>query len=159
MPFSHLDADGKAAMVDVGAKDYTVREATAEAVLRMRPETLAAIQSSEIAKGDVLSCARIAGIQAGKQTASLIPLCHSLPLEKIAVDFCVLSDCTLQIRAYAKCTYKTGVEMEALTAASVAALTVYDMCKAIDRGMEITHLRLLHKSGGKSGEFYAENNT
>lgn len=151
--FSHIDESGKASMVDVGDKEITVREARAESFIKMKPETLIAIKENNLKKGDVLGCARIAGIQGGKKTAELIPLCHVILLDKISVDFEFIENNTLKILTYAKCEYKTGVEMEALTAASVAALTVYDMCKAVDRGMEIESVRLVYKNGGKSGEF------
>lgn len=151
--FSHIDENGKASMVDVGGKDVTVRVAEAEATIKMNPETLRMIRENSLKKGDVLGTARIAGIQGGKRTSELIPLCHAIPIDKISVDFTFEDDDTLKILTYAKCEYKTGVEMEALTAASVAALTVYDMCKAVDRAMTITDIRLIHKSGGKSGEF------
>lgn len=150
---SHIDENGEASMVDVGSKEITVRTAEAEAKIKMLPETLKMIHNNNSKKGDVLACARIAGIQGGKRTSDLIPLCHTIPIDKISVDFSFEEPDTLKILTYAKCEYKTGVEMEALTAASVAALTVYDMCKAVDRAMTITDIRLLHKSGGKSGEF------
>lgn len=151
--FSHIDGNGNASMVDVGGKDVTVRVAEAEAKIKMLPETLKMIRENNLKKGDVLACTRIAGIQGGKRTSDLIPLCHAIPLEKISVDFTFEEPDTLKILTFAKCEYKTGVEMEALTAVSVAALTVYDMCKAVDRAMTITDIRLLRKSGGKSGEF------
>lgn len=153
MNFTHIDESGKVSMVDVGNKAITVREARAEAFIKMKPETLLMIQGNNSKKGDVLACARIAGIQGGKKTSDLIPLCHAIPIDKISVDFESVGDNTLKIMTYAKCEYKTGVEMEALTAASVAALTVYDMCKAVDRGMEIESVRLVYKNGGKSGEY------
>lgn len=153
MNFSHIDSSGKASMVDVGDKKITAREARAEAKLKMLPETLKAICENSLKKGDVLSAARIAGIQGGKRTHELIPLCHQIPLDKISVDFSFEGEDMLKIETYAKCEYKTGVEMEALTAASVAALTVYDMCKAVDRGMAIENICLIYKNGGKSGEF------
>lgn len=152
---SHLDASGAARMVDVTAKDDTHRVATAEAVVRMRPETLALIQQGGIPKGDVLATARIAGIMAAKRTPDLIPLCHPLPVTGVTVDLTPEGGETLVIRATVKTTGKTGVEMEALTAASIAALTVYDMCKAVEKGMRIEQVRLLEKHGGKSGDWVA----
>lgn len=150
MNFSHLDENGKASMVDVGGKDMTERKACAKAVLSMNEKTLEAIMKNELKKGDALSSARIAGIMAGKKTYELIPLCHNIPIDKIDIDFSNNGKDELYIHASAKCTYKTGIEMEALTAASVAALTVYDMCKAVDRGMVIKEIKLLEKTGGKS---------
>lgn len=149
---THLDAAGRARMVDVTEKAITQREATAEAVITMLPSTLQLIVEGGHKKGDVLAVARIAGIQAAKKCADLIPLCHPLMLTGVAVD-CepdVTASC-VRIRATCKLAGQTGVEMEALTAASIAALTIYDMCKAVDRGMEIRHVRLLEKRGGKSG--------
>jgi cyclic pyranopterin phosphate synthase len=148
---THLDARGRARMVDVSAKAITERVAVAVATLRMQPATLRRIRSGAIAKGEVLAVARIAGIQAAKHTADLIPLCHPLPVEVASIDFTPRPGGRLQIAATVKVTGKTGVEMEALTAVSVAALTVYDMCKAIDRGMVITDVGLLEKRGGRSG--------
>ena len=152
---SHLDAAGAARMVDVSDKAETARTATAEAIVRMRPETLALIQEGGIAKGDVLATARIAGIMAAKRTTDLIPLCHPLPITGVTLDLTPEGDDALVIRATVKTTGKTGVEMEALTAASVAALTVYDMCKAVEKGMRIESVRLLEKRGGKSGDWAA----
>jgi cyclic pyranopterin phosphate synthase len=140
-------------MVDVGPKPATHRVAVAEAELRLKPSTLKLVRSGKAAKGDVLQVARIAGIGAAKQTSALIPLCHPLALTKVAVDFEVLPPGRIRLVARAEAWDRTGVEMEALTAASVAALTVYDMCKAVDRGIEIARIRLLEKSGGKSGPF------
>ncbi len=153
---SHLDEQGNAHMVDVGGKAVTHREATAEALVRMQPETLSMITSGGHKKGDVLAVARIAGIQAAKKCSDLIPLCHPLMLTSIKVEFQLLPDSN-QLRITASCGLdgKTGVEMEALTAASVAALTIYDMCKAVDRGMVIESTRLLEKAGGKSGHWSA----
>ena len=151
---THLAEDGSASMVDVGEKADTVRIAEAEGHVRMRAETLALILAGDMKKGDVIGAARIAGIMAAKQTASLIPLCHPLALTKVSVD--IEPDEALpglRVRAMAKLTGKTGVEMEALTAASVACLTIYDMAKAVDRGMEIGGIRVLSKSGGKSGDW------
>jgi len=138
-------------MVDVGGKEVTQREAKAEAFVKMQPETLELIVSGNAPKGDVLAVARIAGIQAAKRTHELIPLCHALPLSAVHVEFEPLGKGQLRIETTARCDGKTGVEMEALTAASVAALTVYDMVKAVDRGMTIQRIGLLKKSGGKSG--------
>ncbi len=155
--FTHLDAEGRARMVDVSDKDETDRVAIAAARVVMRPETLERIRSGDVAKGDVLAVARLAGIMAAKRTAELIPLCHPLALTSVKVDLeCVPERSAVEITATCRLRGRTGVEMEALTAASVAALTVYDMCKAVDRGMVVTDLRLLHKSGGKSGNWEAE---
>ncbi len=158
MPLSHIDSQGRARMVDVSDKAITVREAVAAAEVHMRPETLALIQSGEMPKGDVLAVARVAGIMAAKRTPELIPLCHPLAITGVTVD---LEPDQVRnvvcIRATVRCTGVTGVEMEALTAASVAALTIYDMCKAVDRGMRIDNVRLLRKSGGRSGEIVLEN--
>lgn len=157
MGLSHVDAKGQARMVDVTAKAATVRQATAAGEVLMRPETLALIQSGGAAKGDVLVVARVAGIMAAKRTPELIPLCHPLPLTSVSVDFAFDTErSAVLIRAVAKCTGVTGVEMEALTAVSVAALTIYDMCKTVDRGMRLERIRLLRKSGGKSGEIILE---
>lgn len=153
MELSHIDKSGKASMVDVGDKDITVRTATARAAIKCAPKTLEIIKSNTAAKGDVLACARVAGIQGGKKTAELIPLCHTIPIEKISIDFEFCGDDTILITAFAKCEYKTGIEMEALTAASIAALTVYDMCKAVDRKMAIAEIKLISKNGGRSGDF------
>ena len=155
--FTHLDAEGRARMVDVSGKDETDRVAIAGARVVMRPETLERIRSGDVAKGDVLAVARLAGIMAAKRTAELIPLCHPLALTSVKVDLeCVPQRSAVEITATCRLRGRTGVEMEALTAASVAALTVYDMCKAVDRGMVVTDLRLLRKSGGKSGNWEAE---
>lgn len=152
--FSHLDERGRARMVDVGEKDETERKARAEAVVRMGPATLRAIVDEAAPKGDVLGAARLAGIMAAKRTHELIPLCHPLTLTFVAVDLTVDEALPgVRIVAEARLKGRTGVEMEALTAASTAALTVYDMCKAMDRGMEIVRLRLLEKSGGRSGQW------
>lgn len=153
MGLTHIDEKGAARMVDVGEKAYTHREARAQAIITMKPETLALILDGKVKKGDVFSCARIAGIMAAKKTFEIIPMCHPLPLEKIAVDIEPISEVQVKIVSTVSCTYKTGVEMEALTAANVAALTIYDMCKAVDRGMEISECYLLFKDGGKSGKF------
>jgi indole-3-glycerol phosphate synthase len=154
---SHVDTRGRARMVDVGDKAETHRVAVAGARVTMRPATLARIQAGETAKGDVLATARIAGIMAAKKTAELIPLCHPLALTSIQVDCVCMPECSaVDITATCRLKGRTGVEMEALTAASVAALTIYDMCKAIDRAMTVTNVRLLRKSGGKSGDYVAE---
>ncbi len=150
--FTHFDASGQAAMVDVGAKPVTERSATARARVAMLPATAALIRSGGAKKGDVLGVARIAGIMAAKRTSELIPLCHPLPITAVALELTV-GEAAVEIAATVRTTGQTGVEMEALTAASVAALTVYDMCKSVDRGMRIEALRLTHKAGGKSGEF------
>ena len=151
---THLNENGEAVMVDVGEKAVTTRTASAAATVRMQPETLKKLLAADLKKGDGLGTARIAGILGGKKTSELIPLCHNIPLDRITVDFEQKDETRLVIIARAKCTYKTGVEMEALTAATVAALTVYDMCKAIDRGMTIEDVRLLEKHGGKSDYRY-----
>ncbi len=153
MKLSHVGRGGAARMVDVGGKPATRRVAVAEATVRMRPATARTIRSGSGRKGDVLQVARLAGIGAAKQTPSLIPLCHTIALTRVGVDFSWKGASTLRIEAHAEAVDRTGVEMEALTAVSVAALTVYDMCKAIDRGMEIGTIRLLVKSGGKSGPY------
>ena len=147
---THLDESGAARMVDVGAKAETRREATAECLVRMAPETLRAIRDSELAKGDALGVARVAGIMAAKRTSELIPLCHPLPITSVAVDFELLEQ-GVRILATARVTGRTGVEMEALTAAAVAGLTVIDMVKGIEPGVWLEAVRLLEKSGGKSG--------
>ncbi len=150
---SHVDAQGRARMVDVSAKAVTPREAVARGTVRMQPETLRLIRNGKIAKGEVLAVARIAGIMAAKRTAELIPLCHPLPVEVAGIDFEVLGPGKMQVEARVKVTGKTGVEMEALAAVSVAALTIYDMCKAVDRRMVISDIRLMEKRGGRSGGF------
>jgi cyclic pyranopterin phosphate synthase len=153
---THLDAAGKARMVDVSDKDVTQRTAVAKGSIRMAPATLALIREGGFKKGDVLSIARLAGIMGAKRTSELIPLCHPLALSSVAVDLAVSSKGDgLDITATCKIEAKTGVEMEALTAVAVAALTVYDMCKAVDRGMVIGEIRLAQKSGGKSGLYEA----
>lgn len=151
---THLDAAGAAHMVDVSAKAVTTREAVAGAEIAMLPETLELIASAGHKKGDVLAVARIAGIQAAKRCSELIPLCHQLMLSKVDVQFELDTErSVVKIRARCKLAGQTGVEMEALTAASIAALTIYDMCKAVDRAMVISALQLEHKSGGKSGDY------
>lgn len=154
---THLDESGAAHMVDVSAKESTAREAVAQAVVRMLPETLALVQEGGHKKGDVLAVARIAGIQAAKRCSDLIPLCHPLMLSSVALDFepDERNSC-IRVRAVCRLAGQTGVEMEALTAASVAALTIYDMCKAVDKGMVISDVQLLEKRGGKSGEWQRE---
>ena len=148
---THIDAGGRARMVDVSAKAVTERVAVASATLHMKPATLKLIEGGRIAKGEVLAVARIAGIMAAKRTADLIPLCHPLPVEVAGIDFAPGRGGRLRITATVKVTGKTGVEMEALTAVSAAALTVYDMCKAVDRGMVITDVGVDEKRGGRSG--------
>lgn len=147
---THINKNGEAVMVDVGEKEVTVRTARAYARIRMKSETLDALLNADLKKGDGLSAARIAGITGAKKTSELIPLCHNIPVDKITVDFEKESETALGIYVNAKCTYKTGIEMEALTGASVAALTVYDMCKAMDRAMTVEEIKLLEKTGGKS---------
>nr|WP_314741921.1 cyclic pyranopterin monophosphate synthase MoaC [uncultured Haemophilus sp.] len=155
--FTHINQNGEANMVDVSMKQETVREARAEAFIRMNPETLQMIISGNHHKGDVFATARIAGIQAAKRTWDLIPLCHPLMLSKVEIQLEALPESNqVRIESLCKLTGKTGVEMEALTAASVAALTIYDMCKAVQKDMVIEHVRLLSKSGGKSGDFVAK---
>ena len=153
---SHLNDAGEANMVDVSSKAPTRRVALAGARLRMQPDTLAAIFDGGVPKGDVLAVARIAGIQGAKRCSDLIPLCHPLPLSRVQVDFESIEPGVLDIRVEATVTGPTGVEMEALTGASIAALTVYDMCKALEKGMVIESVRLLRKTGGKSGAWEAE---
>lgn len=151
---THLDADGNARMVDVSDKEYTVRQATARATVSMQPETLALITSGELKKGDVLTVSKIAGIQAAKKCSELIPLCHPLALSSVDVMFDVDRDNSqVVISTMCRLTGQTGVEMEALTAAAVTALTIYDMCKAVDRDMTIDKIELVTKSGGKSGDW------
>jgi len=156
MELTHTDKAGQASMVDVGEKDITQRTAIAVGEIKMSPETLKLIKENSIKKGDVLSCSRIAGIMGGKKTSELIPLCHIIPIDKISVEFEFSGDNTIIIKSFAKCTYKTGIEMEALTAVSVSALTIYDMCKAVDRNMVISNIHLLHKDGGRSGVYDCE---
>jgi cyclic pyranopterin monophosphate synthase len=154
---THIDERGRARMVDVSAKDETERVARAEACVTMAPETLAVIEDQAVAKGDVIAVARLAGIMAAKRTHELIPLCHQLNLTSVSVD--ITADAAvpgLRVTTEARLRGRTGVEMEALVAASVASLTIYDMCKAIDRGMEVGGVRLLEKSGGRSGTWKRE---
>lgn len=153
---THLNAKGSAAMVDVGSKPVTQRIAVAVGTVKMAPETLELIQNALIKKGDVLAVARIAGIMAAKKTAELIPLCHPIPLTNISILFYPQAPDQIWIRVVAKSTDKTGVEMEALTGVTIAALTLYDMCKAVDRSMKLGPFELQSKSGGKSGSFYSE---
>jgi cyclic pyranopterin monophosphate synthase len=152
---SHLDNQGQAHMVDVSGKDITTRSATARARVFMLAETVTLLRDGLAKKGDILATARIAGIMASKKTSDLIPLCHPLMISKVSVDF-QIGDGVVEVEATVKVEGKTGVEMEALTACSVACLTVYDMLKAVDRGMKITDLRVVEKSGGKSGLFQAD---
>jgi cyclic pyranopterin phosphate synthase len=153
---SHLDDKGAAHMVDVSAKDVTQRTATAKGRIEMNPETLALILDNKITKGNVIEIARLAGIMAAKKTADLIPLCHPLMLSKVSVELEADKEASaIEVSATVKVSGQTGVEMEALTAVNVACLTIYDMAKAVDRGMRITDIRLTHKSGGKSGTFEA----
>ena len=155
--FTHLDDEGNAVMVDVSDKQATERTATAKGTVTMQPETMALIREGGVKKGDVLSVAQLAGIMGAKRTPDLIPLCHPLELTSVIVDLvCDPERNAVDITATCKLKGQTGVEMEALTAVAVAALTVYDMCKAVDRGMKITDIRLVHKAGGKSGTFEAE---
>ena len=149
---THLNAAGEAHMVDISGKDITSRIATAQSVVQLSPKIVAAIASKEIAKGDLFGAARIAGIQAAKKCSDLIPLCHALPLTKISVEM-ELKDDALVIKSLCKTSARTGVEMEALSAVSIAALTIYDMCKGLDKGITIRETRLLKKTGGKSGDW------
>ncbi len=155
--FSHIDEEGKAVMVDVTAKPATERVATARGEVAMSPGTIARIAEGSVAKGDVLSVARLAGIMGAKQTANLIPLCHPLALNAIDLDLrCDTARGVVAIEATCRLVGRTGVEMEALTAVSIAALTIYDMCKAVERGMRIGEIRLVHKAGGRSGTYLSE---
>ncbi len=152
--FTHFDTAGNAVMVDVSAKPVTARTATAQGRVVMKAATLAMIEAGTAKKGDVLGVARLAGIMAAKRTADLIPLCHPLPIAAVVIALTPdRAGSAVEIAATVRTTGQTGVEMEALTAASVAALTIYDMCKSVDRGMRIEGLRVVHKAGGKSGEF------
>lgn len=154
---THIDQDGKAVMVDVSGKDVTERIATAEGTVLMKPETMKLIQDGAVKKGDALSVARLAGIMGAKKTPDLIPLCHPLALQSIDVELTLDPERNaVDITATCRVTGRTGVEMEALTAVSVAALTIYDMCKAVDRSMRLTDIRLTAKSGGRSGDFRAD---
>lgn len=151
--FTHFSSDGASRMVDVGEKAVTRRTARAEGFVLMQPETLRLIRDRGVAKGDVLEVARLAGIMATKRTAELIPLCHVLPLEKANVQYSFPTENRVRVEVSVSTEAKTGVEMEALTAVSVTCLTIYDMCKSVDRGMEISSIRLLEKTGGRSGHF------
>ncbi|MEM8799544.1 MAG: cyclic pyranopterin monophosphate synthase MoaC [Pseudomonadota bacterium] len=159
---SHIDRSGNAQMVDVSGKQETFREATAESLFLLAPETLEKVMSGAMPKGDVIATARIAGIQAAKLTGQLIPLCHPLPLEAITISFAPIADfetqAAIRVTATARLTGRTGIEMEAMTAVSVAALTLYDMVKAVDKGACIREVRLIAKSGGKSGSWVADTN-
>jgi cyclic pyranopterin phosphate synthase len=153
---THFDDSGASRMVDVGAKEVTVRTANASGLVRMAAATLKLIRDKSLAKGDVLEVARLAGIMAAKRTDELIPLCHSLPLDGVTIDFSFPDEQTVRVDSSVKVTARTGVEMEALTAVSVAALTIYDMCKSVDRAMTIGDIRLEEKQGGRSGHFKRE---
>ncbi len=156
LPLTHFDAQGQAHMVDVGAKASTHRVAVAQGLIRMQATTLELVVAGTAKKGDVLGVARLAGIMAAKKTSDLIPLCHPIALTRVAVEFEIEPDTSaVRCRATAECSGQTGVEMEALTAVNVALLTIYDMCKAADRGMVISDVKLLEKHGGKSGSFVA----
>jgi cyclic pyranopterin phosphate synthase len=155
MPVSHLDEDGRARMVDVSQKPITAREATAQATVRLGPDAAKAIRDGAVRKGDVLAVAQVAGVMAAKSTSAIIPLCHPLPLSGVAMTFSWRGD-DLVVSATVRTTAQTGVEMEALTAVSVAALTVYDMVKSIERGIRIDGITLLQKSGGQTGEWRAD---
>ncbi|MGA1863596.1 MAG: cyclic pyranopterin monophosphate synthase MoaC [bacterium] len=154
--FTHFDKNGRSRMVDVTKKPMTSREALARGTVEMKPETLRRIMDKDINKGDVFEVARLAGIMAAKKTSGLIPLCHPLPITSIEISFQPLNEKTIRIDALVKTVERTGIEMEALTAVCVSALTIYDMCKAIDRGMTIQKVELVRKSGGKSGLFIKE---
>ncbi|MBL7165134.1 MAG: cyclic pyranopterin monophosphate synthase MoaC [Dehalococcoidales bacterium] len=153
MELSHVNSSGEARMVDIGKKADTVREAVARGTVVMKPGTLEQVKANTLKKGDVLAVARIAGIVAAKKTSDLIPLCHTILIDEVAVEFDVSGEDCIGITARAKSTGKTGVEMEALVAASVSALTIYDMCKAVDKGMTIKEIYLESKTGGKSGTY------
>ena len=152
MDLSHINEQGRARMVDVTDKESTVRIATAQGIVKVNSDTMALIRSGGMKKGDVLAVAQVAGIMAAKKTADIIPMCHPLRLSSVDINF-ELTDTEIIIQATVKCKESTGVEMEALTAVSTAALTIYDMCKAVQRDIEITDIRLMYKSGGKSGVF------
>ena len=155
MKLSHIDENGRANMVDIAEKKHTLRTARAEGLIKMKPETLKTIRENSAKKGDVLSAAAFAGIQGAKKTWELLPLCHNIPIDKVDVRFEFITEDSLKIESFASCEYKAGIEMEALSAVSIAALCVYDMCKAVDRSMVIEKIRLLEKTGGRSGEFKA----
>jgi len=155
---SHVDSSGKARMVDIGSKADTVREAVARGRVRMKPDTLEQVRTNQMKKGDVLAIARVAGIMAAKKTPDLIPLCHTILVDDVSLEFELSGDDCIEITARARSTGKTGVEMEALVAVSVGALTIYDMCKAIDKGMIIEEVCLESKTGGKSGTYQRKQN-
>tara|TARA_B100000678_G_scaffold51088_1_gene40716 strand:+ start:284 stop:766 length:483 start_codon:yes stop_codon:yes gene_type:complete len=155
---THLDEQGAARMVDVGSKAQTARSATATGRIAMKPEALSAIRDGAVPKGDVLAAARIAGIMAAKQTGALIPLCHPLALDSVSVE-CTVEEQGVRVTATASLTGKTGVEMEAMVACNIALLTIYDMAKALDKGMVVEEVRLLSKTGGKSGDWHASERT
>jgi len=152
MEFTHLNENGRARMVDVGSKDDTNREATAFARIKMNKETISMIRDGQMKKGDVLSVAQVGGIMGAKRTSDIIPMCHNIFISGVDIDF-KLNEEEIEIRAVAKTRGKTGIEMEALTAVSVAALTIYDMCKAVDKEMVISDIMLIKKTGGKSGDY------
>lgn len=154
MELTHINSKGEAVMVNVGEKEITQRTAQACGIIEMKQETLQKLLGADLKKGDGLAAARIAGIMGAKNTSTLIPLCHNIPIESVEIEFEPISETELEVTSFAKCSYKTGIEMEALTAVSVACLTVYDMCKAIDREMVIKDIRLLKKTGGKSDYNY-----
>ncbi len=154
---SHVNSSGEARMVDIGSKADTVREAVARGRIRMKPATLEQVKTNQMKKGDVLTVARVAGIMAAKKTPDLIPLCHTILIDDVSVEFEFSGEDCIEITARAKSTGKTGVEMEALVAASVSALTIYDMCKAVDKGMTIEEVYLESKTGGKSGDYQRKN--
>lgn len=154
MELTHINSKGEAVMVNVGEKEITQRTAQACGIIEMKQETMQKLLAADLKKGDGLAAARIAGIMGAKNTSTLIPLCHNIPIESVEIEFEPISKTRLKITSFAKCSYKTGIEMEALTAVSVACLTVYDMCKAIDREMVIKDIRLLKKTGGKSDYNY-----
>lgn len=154
MELTHINSKGEAVMVNVGEKEITQRTAQACGIIEMKQETLQKLLDADLKKGDGLAAARIAGIMGAKNTSTLIPLCHNIPIESVEIEFEPISKTRLKVTSFAKCSYKTGIEMEALTAVSVACLTVYDMCKAIDREMVIKDIRLLKKTGGKSDYNY-----
>ncbi|AHM55747.1 molybdenum cofactor biosynthesis protein C [Peptoclostridium acidaminophilum DSM 3953] len=155
MEFTHLNESGRARMVDVGGKDDTNREATARACIKMNRETISMIRDGQMKKGDVLSVAQVGGIMGAKRTSDIIPMCHNIFISGVDIEF-KLHEEEIEISAVAKTRGKTGIEMEALTAVSVAALTIYDMCKAVDKGMVISDIMLIKKTGGKSGDYERE---
>lgn len=153
MDLTHINEKGHVKMVDVGDKESTKRKAVAQAVVKMNPITLKLIYENKMPKGDVFSCARIAGIMAAKKTFELIPMCHNIPIDSVDIEIMAVGEDSIHIIATARCHFKTGIEMEALIAANIAALTIYDMCKAVDKTIEIGEVFLLEKTGGKSGYF------